>query len=128
MRLLLDTHAFLWWVSEDPKLSRRARSAIANGRNDVLFSAASAWELALKVGSDKLEVPEPLDAFVADHLRTNGFDHLPVHLRHALAVAGLPKLHGDPFDRLLVAQCLQEGLTLVSGDEHIARYEVDVLW
>ena len=128
MKVLLDTHAFLWWIADDPRLPGRAREAIGNGSNEVFFSAVSAWEIAIKAGLGRVELPHPLDGFVTDQVRSNGLEVLPVHLRHALAVASLPELHRDPFDRMLVAQSRQEGLTLVSGDPDIARYDVAVVW
>ncbi len=127
-RLLLDTHAFLWWISDDPRLSRPAREAIADGRNAVFLSAASAWEMAIKSGLGRLRLPEDLEAFLAEQLRANGFKPLPVTLSHALAVRQLPDHHKDPFDRMLVAQAIREDLTLVSGDAEIARYPVPRLW
>lgn len=128
MRCLLDTHAFLWWIADDDRLSARARSVLSAGTNEVLFSAASAWEIAIKAGLGKAEVPTPLPEFLTSQLRVNAFEVLPVHLRHASAVAALPPHHGDPFDRMLVAQATQEGLTLVSGDAQIARYDIAVIW
>lgn len=128
MRLLLDTHAFLWWIGDDPRLPAGARSAIGNGANEVFFSAVSAWEIAIKTGLGRVEVPRPLEHFVTEQVRVNGFEVLPVHLRHALAVSSLPGLHRDPFDRMLVAQGMQEGLTLVTGDPEIARYGAEVTW
>ncbi len=128
MMLLLDTHAFLWWISDDPRLPEPARSAIASGGNDVFFSAASAWEIAIKSGLGRVEVPRPIGDFVTDQMRQNAFEVLPVHVRHALAVASLPDLHKDPFDRMLVAQAMQEGMALLSGDRDIPRYDVEVIW
>lgn len=128
MRLLLDTHAFLWWVADDPRLPERARSVIAAGDNEIFFSAASAWEIAIKSGLDRVEVPEPLAEFINGQLYANAFEALPIHLRHASAVAALPDVHKDPFDRMLVAQAIQEDLTLVTGDGQIAGYGVEVIW
>ena len=128
MRLLLDTHAFLWWVADDPRLPERARAVIAAGDNEIFFSAASAWEIAIKAGLGRVEVPEPLAEFINGQLYANSFEALPVHLRHAAAVATLPDVHKDPFYRMLLAQAIQEGLTLVSGDEQVAGYGVEVVW
>ncbi len=128
MRLLLDTHAFLWWIGDDPRLPPKARKLISGGRNEVFLSAASAWELAIKTSIGRLRLAENLEEFVTEHLAVNGFQVLPVHLRHALRVSTLPDHHGDPFDRILVAQAQAEDLVLVSGDEQIARYAVRVVW
>jgi PIN domain nuclease of toxin-antitoxin system len=128
MRLLLDTHTFLWWVSDHASLSRRARKAIADESNDCYFSAASAWELAIKTSLGKLDVGGSLERFVPEQLALNQFQLLPIDLRHVLRVATLPWHHRDPFDRLLAAQCACERLTLVSGDPALSAYGVDLLW
>lgn len=127
MRLLLDTHAFLWWISDDKKLTRRARRAIAEPSNEVLFSAVSAWEIVLKASLGRLDLPEPAD-FIPEQLDANAFNILPLHLSHALAVDGLPDHHRDPFDRLLVGQALSETIPIVSGDSQVARYPIRVIW
>lgn len=128
MRLLLDTHAFLWWIGDDPRLPAKARKQISAARNEVFLSVASAWELAIKTSIGRLQLTENLEDFVPRHVAVNGFQVLPVHLRHALRVATLPDHHGDPFDRILVAQAQIERLVLVSGDGQIARYAVTVAW
>ncbi len=128
MRLLLDTHAFLWWITDDARLSDRARALIGDGGNEVFLSAASAWELAVKASLRRVEIAQPLERFVPDQLERNGFQALPVLLRHALGLPALPPLHRDPFDRMLVAQALAEELTLVSADREIRRYPVPVAW
>jgi PIN domain nuclease of toxin-antitoxin system len=127
VKLLLDTHSFLWWAWDDPRLSPTARDAIA-GAGVVAFSVVSGWELAIKSAMDRLRLPDPLDRFVTTQLALSSFEVLPISLRHALGVASLPAVHGDPFDRLLVAQALAEGMTIVTGDRWIARYPVEVLW
>jgi len=128
VKVLLDTHAFLWWTTDDARLSERARAAIADGRNEVFFSAASGWEIAIKAGLGRLEVPEDLEAFVTEQLSKNAFRMLPVHLGHALRVRALPGHHRDPFDRLLVAQSILEGLPILSADPQVAFYPVEVVW
>jgi len=128
VKLLLDTHAFLWWVLDDPHLSRRARATIGDPRSDVFFSAASAWELAIKAALGRLQMPRPLNDLLPEQLVLNGFDVLPVTLAHALAVAAVPPHHGDPFDRLLVAQAQIEGLSIVSSDRQLSRYGVERIW
>ena len=128
MKLLLDTHAFLWWVVDDPRLSRRARIAIGDPKSDVFFSVASAWELVIKASLGRLDVPRPLEDLLPEQLTLNGFRVLPVTLSHALAVAELPAHHNDPFDRLLAAQAQVEGLRLVTRDRQLARYGVERIW
>ena len=123
MRLLLDTHVLLWALTDDSSLTAAARAAIVDGRNRVVVSAVSAWEITIKRSLGKLRAPADLAEEVAAHR----FTPLAVSLEHALAVGALPDLHRDPFDRLLVAQAGVEGLTIVTRDRAIARYDVDVL-
>jgi len=127
-RLLLDTHAFLWWIADDPRLSPAARKAIADGANEVYLSAVSVWEMVIKTGLGRLELPEDTELFLAQQLQQNAFRPLAMTLPHALAVRRLPPLHEDPFDRLLVAQARHEELALVSGDAAVRRYPVEVIW
>lgn len=128
MRLLLDTHAFLWWIRDDPRLSPRSAALIADGANQVHVSAASVWEIVVKAGLGRVEVPEPVDRFLVAQLQANAFLPLPIHFRHALGLAALPDVHRDPFDRILVAQAIAEDLTLVSGDRILRDYPVAVEW
>ncbi len=128
MRLLLDTHAFLWWIGDDRRLSGPAREAIAEPGNEVWFSVASAWEIAIKVGLGRFEIEAPLGRFLEEQTRRNGFRILPVLLGHATSVEALPAHHRDPFDRLLVAQSIAEKMTLVSGDRVLRKYGLRVLW
>jgi len=126
MPLLLDTQAFLWWVTDDPRLSKRASRAIAG--SPCLLSLASCWEMAIKVSLGKLTVPGALDRFVQEQLEVNGFSLLGVTLEHVAAVAVLPFHHRDPFDRLLAVQARAEGVAVVSADRVFARYGVTRLW
>jgi PIN domain nuclease of toxin-antitoxin system len=128
VRLLLDTHALLWWVTDAPDLSRRARAAIAAPGNECLVSAATAWELAIKVSLGRLEVSGGLERFLAEQLAVNRFRALPIEVAHAVRVARLPFHHRDPFDRLLAAQALEEGAALVSADKVLSRYGVRRIW
>jgi PIN domain nuclease of toxin-antitoxin system len=128
VKLLLDTHAFLWWVEGTPGLGRRARAAVANPDNEVFFSIASCWELAIKLSLGKLRLTQRLDRFIPEQLTINGFSLLPVELRHVLGVAELPFHHRDPFDRLLAAQALEDQLAVVSSDRVLRRYGVTVIW
>ena len=123
MLLLLDTHTFLWWNGDDPTLGPEARAAIADATNIVFVSAATAWEIATKRASGKLEAPGD----VAEWVREDGFSELPIHIEHAVLSAELPQHHRDPFDRLLIAQASIEELTLVTTDPQIAKYEVEML-
>jgi PIN domain nuclease of toxin-antitoxin system len=128
MKLLLDTHAFLWWIGDDPRLSGPAREAIADPGNDVSFSVASAWELAIKTGLGRFEPDGDLGPFLEEQIRRNAFRLLPVNLEHAVSVSSLPANHRDPFDRLLVAQAVVEDMTLVSRDPQLRKYDAPILW
>jgi len=128
VKLLLDTHAFLWWVAGDDRLSERAAGAIGDGRREVFVSAASLWEIAIKARLGRLSVPGDPGRFVTGQLRENSFQGLPVTATHALGVWSLPDHHQDPFDRMLVSQALAEGMTLVTADRQIGRYGVETLW
>jgi len=128
MRALLDTHTFLWWNLDDPQLSISAREFIAQGGNEIFLSAASAWEIAIKAARGRLTLPEPPDQYVAERMRQHRFSALPIELSHALEVYRLPAIHQDPFDRLLIAQSLLEGMPILSMDPEISRYQVEVIW
>jgi PIN domain nuclease of toxin-antitoxin system len=129
LRLLLDTHALLWWFDELPALSSAARAAIASAApRSVLVSSVTAFEIATKHATGKLGGMAPLLAGFDRMLAEQRFAPLPVEMRHAVAVADLPMHHRDPFDRLLIAQARVEGLTLVSIDDKFDRYEVPRLW
>jgi PIN domain nuclease of toxin-antitoxin system len=124
----LDTHAFLWWITEDRRLSARAREAMTDGGNDLLLSAVSGWEIAIKASLGRITLPIPIDGFLSEQLRRNGIGTLPIEMRHALGVHALPLLHRDPFDRLLVAQAQLEKLRILTSDPQIAQYDVETLW
>jgi len=120
MKLLLDTHAFLWWDSNDLQLPDALRSAIASPRNEIFVSAVTVWEIAIKRASGKLVFGQAVGRAIA----AQGFQPMPITVEHAEYAGSLPQLHRDPFDRLLVAQAQLEGLVLVTVDEQILRYEV----
>jgi PIN domain nuclease of toxin-antitoxin system len=122
MRLLLDTHAFLWWVTNDRTLRRETRDTIAEA-DVVVVSAASAWEIAVKRARGRLNAPDDLE----QQLERHEFVPLDIDFRHARAAGALPRHHGDPFDRMLVAQAQLEGLTLVTRHARLALYGVATL-
>lgn len=124
MNLLLDTHAFLWAVDNDPRLSQNARKAIVDGNNVVFVSAATAWEISIKKAIGKLSIPA---GDYLEELRLHRFTPLDITTEHALAVANLPQHHKDPFDRLLIAQAGVENLTLVSHDPWLKMYGVPLI-
>ena len=123
MSYLLDTHVLLWWTSDAPRLSKRVADIITCSDYDVYVSAATAWEMAIKQSVGKLNVPDNFQAM----MEYNQFKRLDVTLEHALHVAELPRLHSDPFDRLLIAQAILEDMTLITNDRHIRRYDVSSL-
>ena len=126
MRLLLDSHTFLWWVRDDPALRKRARTLISDTGNECFVSHASAWEMAIKASLGKLTLPSTVERFVVDQCETNGFGLLPITLAHIGLVEHLPFHHRDPFDRLLVAQARLEGMTLVSRDPTLKDYGISI--
>ncbi len=128
MRALLDTHAFLWWITDDPRLSARAREIIGDGSHTLFFSAASGWEIAIKAQLGRLQLPDKADSFVLEQLSANAFNSLPIQLSHALHILNLPRHHRDPFDRMLVAQSQLEELPILTADPLIAQYQVEVIW
>ena len=123
MRLLLDTHVLLWSLADDPRLATSVRDLIIDSEVGVFVSAASAWEITIKQGLGKLRAPDDLPA----QLVAARFEALPISVEHAVAVLDLPDHHRDPFDRMLIAQARVEGLTVVTHDPQIGRYEVAVL-
>ena len=123
-RLLLDTHVWLWWQLDHPRLGPAAREAIA-AASEVRLSVASVWEMSIKSALGKLSLPKGAD--IMRELELDGFVPLSIELEHAVRVAALPALHGDPFDRMLVAQAMLEGLTLVTADLHLAQYGARLL-
>jgi PIN domain nuclease of toxin-antitoxin system len=127
-RLLLDTHALLWWLAEPDRLSTKAHAAIEDSGNQVLVSAASAWELATKVRLGKLEIASQLLAELPEVLANQGFDLLPIQFSHGLRAGGYQQLHRDPFNRLLAAQAELEHLTLVSLDAALQAFPCQLLW
>jgi PIN domain nuclease of toxin-antitoxin system len=127
VRLLLDSHTFLWWVRDDPSLARRARTAIADTENECFLSHASVWEMAIKASLGKLKLPATVERFAVEHCDANSFRLLPITLGHVAAVEGLPFHHRDPFDRLLIVQARLAGMTLVSHDPSLKAYGVAII-
>ncbi|MGQ0657252.1 MAG: type II toxin-antitoxin system VapC family toxin [Chromatiales bacterium] len=128
VKALLDTHTLLWWLFDDPKLSRRARTVIKDRESIILVSSASAWEIATKHRLGKLpEAGEAVSRLPA-LINQSRFDTLPITLEHALAAGMLPTHHRDPFDRMLIAQAQIEELPIVTNDRVFKNYNVEVLW
>ena len=123
MNLLLDTHVLLWWLDDNPGLSRQARTVIADGNNLVFVSAAVIWEIQIKHALGKLKIPKNF----RNVLDQQGFEFLDITVEHAYAVGKLPLYHRDPFDRILVAQAKLENMILVSRDKRIKKYKIPLI-
>ena len=127
MKALLDTHAFLWAISGNEKLSRRAAEVFA-GPSDLWLSVASIWEVLIKVQIGRMSLPKPAGPYVVKRLAENRIETLPISRDHVLRIEALPMHHNDPFDRILIAQSMEEKLPLVSSDTVFERYGVQLIW
>ena len=128
MKLLLDTHAFLWFVTTDPKLSNNAISLISDLGNEVLVSPASYWEIAIKVGLGKYPMTVPFEEFFRRGIEGAAMTILPVEIRHAAVLSSLPMHHKDPFDRMIISQAIAEQISVVSVDTVLDQYPITRLW
>jgi PIN domain nuclease of toxin-antitoxin system len=128
MKLLLDTHGFVWWASNSAKLPPAVRTHCSDPANTLLLSVVSVWEMQIKIQLGKLKVGRPLPDLIEHHRQVNQMQVLPVNLEHVLALDVLPVNHKDPFDRLLIAQATVEDVFLVSGDPVFSSYPVKLLW
>jgi PIN domain nuclease of toxin-antitoxin system len=128
LRALLDTHALLWWLSDDPALTRAARKAIADTRNSLIVSAASAWEIATKVRLGRLPTAADLAADFTGHIEREGFALLSISGEHGIRAGLLPGPHKDPFDRVLIAQAQAENLPIISNEAVFESYGIRCLW
>ena len=127
MRILLDTHCWLWWVAEPDNLGDKARRLIEDRRNTIFLSAASSWEIAIKYSIGKLNLLEPPDEFVPKRLARDSISALPVEHIHALHVASLPFHHHDPFDRILISQSILESLPILTVDKQFHSYDIEII-
>lgn len=128
MKYLLDTSVWLWSVGAVERINKRGRDLLADGTQELYFSAASAWEISIKTALEKLRLPEPPATYVPSRLTQQGINPLPILQHHALAVYELPMHHTDPFDRLLIAQAQIEGMVILTADKVFRRYKVELLW
>lgn len=128
MKVLVDTHTFLWWSSKPEALSLRAKTIIADPANILLFSVASLWEIIIKTERRRLQLPLAPVEYVRSRVEHGAMQFLPITLSHVAALEGLPRHHGDPFDRLLIAQALAEGIPILTRDEQIEAYPVKTIW
>jgi len=127
MRLLLDSHIFLWWADHPEKLSQPVLAALEDEANEMLLSVASVWEMQIKIQLGKLKLSLPLKDLIKNQQETNGLTVLPVALTHVLELEGMVVHHKDPFDRVLIAQAIEEDLTLVTADSQLSAYSVKLL-
>lgn len=127
MKALLDTHTFLWAISGNQKLSRRA-AEIFTGASDLWLSVASIWEILIKVQIGKLPLPEPASPYLAKKMAENKIQALPINLKHVLKVETLPMHHNDPFDRILIAQSLEESIPVITADPQFEKYSAELIW
>jgi PIN domain nuclease of toxin-antitoxin system len=127
MKAILDTHAFLWALAGDARMSRHAREAFT-GKSDLLLSIASLWEILIKVQSGKLNLPRPSAPYVLNKLAEQRINRLPITFDHLLAFEGLPMHHRDPFDRMLIAQGLEEDCPIITADPVFKKYPIRVIW
>jgi PIN domain nuclease of toxin-antitoxin system len=128
MKVLLDTCAFIWLVTDNPKLSELAKEIFLDEDNEILLSAVTGFEIAVKYSLGKLHLTEPPREFVIHRMNANALTELPVSMTHALALQNMPLHHKDPFDRLLVAQAMVNQIPLLSADQQLSAYDIERLW
>ncbi len=128
MRYLLDSHVLYWYISDRTRLPKSVNQALDDGSNDLFLSSASLWEMSIKIAKGKLSVPDQSVQSLYEQVERLGIAILSITRSHILRTETLPHLHGDPFDRMIIAQALEEGLTILTSDGHIARYDVSILW
>ena len=128
MNAIIDTHVFLWAAVDDERLSERARAILEDTANRLLFSAASAYEIAVKARKGRLTLPEPPETYVPTRLASFSFEPLSIDVAHGIRAAGLPLIHGDPWDRMLIAQAQHGALPILTADPAISRYDVETIW
>lgn len=127
MKLLLDTHVFIWMHGDPDRLSSRARKLLVDANAELHLSVVVAWELGIKIARERLTLPEPLEEYVTSRARRARMSFLSIDLVHALEAVTLPPHHADPFDRMLIAQARAEGLTLLTADRSMGRYDVEIV-
>lgn len=130
MTILLDTHTFLWFIDDSPKLSQTAKTLIENSENDRILSIASLWEMAIKLSLNKLELDtdDDFETFISSQLRINDINILPIQLRHLQSLSQLPFYHRDPFDRIMIAQSQVEQIAFISADQQFDAYGIQQIW
>jgi PIN domain nuclease of toxin-antitoxin system len=126
--MIVDTHVFLWWAEDSPRLSRKARIVLGDSRSPLLWSVASTWELSIKTALGRLRLPEPVLPYVMSRMARYGIESLAVEHSHAALVADLPHHHSDPFDRILIAQSKTEQIPVLTADSRFKDYDIEVVW
>jgi len=127
MKILLDTHALIWFIEGDKKLSLKAKSEIENPRHEIFASTVSLWEIAIKSSRDKLELKKPFEELV-ESIYNNNIQLITIQVSHLNVLLALPHHHGDPFDRILLSQAISERMAIISTDRHFSSYNVRVTW
>jgi PIN domain nuclease of toxin-antitoxin system len=128
VRILFDTHVFLWAISSDSRLSLKASATFADTETEALLSVATIWEILVKTQRGKLPFPNPAGPYLRDQIQRTSMSILPVALEHVLRIEKLPMHHRDPFDRILIAQAIAESVPIVTADRQFARYDVETIW
>lgn len=128
MRVLVDTHTFLWDLNDDPRSSRKARELLSSDEHELVFSLVSLWEIAIKIKTGKLNTIGSSVAYIRDEMNAYGMEMLPIRYEHVLHLEALPHHHSDPFDRLLIAQALSERLPILTADRMFRQYDVKLIW
>jgi PIN domain nuclease of toxin-antitoxin system len=128
MKVLVDTHTFIWDILSDHRSSRKAKQVLSSNDDELVFSLVSLWEIAIKIKIGKLNTIGSSIAYIRDEMNAYGMELLPIRYEHILQLESLPVHHGDPFDRLLIAQAITESLPILTGDEIFKRYGVKVIW
>lgn len=128
MKFILDTHTFLWWITDSQLLSQTARDIISDGNSELFWSAASSWEVAMKYKLGRLPLPEAPELFIPIELAKNRIESLPIINKHSFKAGQLPIHHRDPFDRMLIAQAQVENMEIISNDHQISLYDINTAW
>ena len=126
--MILDTHALLWWLTDNPALSTKVKAILTDAQTNIFVSSASIWELMIKHSLGRLVLPAEPAAFIREQLRENQFVALPIEIEHVLKLLGMPSFHRDPFDRILVAQAQVEKMPIISKDRLLRNYDVELVW
>ena len=128
MKILIDTQVFLWWISDNPNISSKFHDVMSEPRNEIYFSAASGWEIAVKAKIGRLSIQGDPQKFIPTQLSLNSITVLPIQISHTLQTYHLPEHHKDPFDRLIIAQSQIENMPIATNDALFKNYEVDLIW